>query len=126
MLMLDTSALFYWTLDPQHLSPEASQAIEQSERLVISSISVWEIALKAARGALEVPMSMAEYTALLDQLEQLEIIPVDVRTWLDNVALDWDHRDPADRTIVALATQLQCPIVTNDRKIAAFYSDIVW
>jgi PIN domain nuclease of toxin-antitoxin system len=32
------------------------------------------------------------------------------------------HRDPADRLIVALARQLNAPLVTADRKILAYPS----
>ena len=52
MIVLDTSALLFWTLDPAQLTPAAAQAIEQADRIVVSSISIWEIALKVKRGSL--------------------------------------------------------------------------
>ena len=126
MLVLDTSALLFWTLDPVQLSSTAGQAIEEADRLIISSITVWEVGLKVKRGKLEIPLSIAEYVDRLDQLDKLEIRPVDVRTWLENLDLEWEHRDPADRAIVATAIILGCPLVTSDRRIAAFYEDTVW
>jgi PIN domain nuclease of toxin-antitoxin system len=126
MLVLDTSALFYWTLDPEKLSADARQAIEQADRLLISSISLWEIALKVKRGALIVPLPIESYVAQLQEMEQLEIMPVDTGTWLRSVALDWEHRDPADRVVVALAESVHAPLVSNDRRIAAFFSNTIW
>jgi PIN domain nuclease of toxin-antitoxin system len=126
MIVLDTVALLYWTLDPQKLSPAARQAIEQADRIVVSSISIWEIALKAKLGKLELPLAAASYAAGLQQLERLEIHAVDVQTWLDNLALEWDHRDPADRTIVALANHLGCALVSSDRVILEYCRQAIW
>jgi PIN domain nuclease of toxin-antitoxin system len=126
VLVLDTSALFYWTLDPLQLSATARQAIQEADRLLVSSISIWEIALKVKRGTLQIPLSIEQYVAKLQRAAQLEILPVDTTTWLESVALDWEHRDPADRVIVALARQLKLPLVSNDRKIASFLSNMIW
>ena len=126
MIVLDASALLYWTLDPAQLSVKARQEIDQAERIVISSISVWEIALKVKRGRLAIPLPIADYVERLQQMDRLEILPVDVQTWLDNLDLPWEHRDPADRTVVALATRLGCPLVASDRAIADYYAQTVW
>jgi len=69
---------------------------------------------------------MVYYIGRLNRLAELEILPVDVQTWLDNVELDWDHRDPADRTIVALATRLECPLISSDIIITGYYPKTVW
>src|SRR4030067_1194040 len=98
MAVLDTAALLYWTLDPSKLSPRARSEIKRAGRVVISSISVWEIALKVKRGKLELPLPVSEYADRLQRTELLDIQPVDVRAWLDNLDLDWEQSDPADRT----------------------------
>ncbi len=126
MVVLDTSALLYWTLDPARLSSKAERAIEQADRIVISSISVWEIALKVKRGKLQILLTIPDYVERLQRLEALEILPVDVQTWLDNLDLPWQHRDPADRTIVALATRFACPLITSDGIIAEYYPETIW
>jgi PIN domain nuclease of toxin-antitoxin system len=126
MVVLDTSALLYWTLDAGQLSSKAEQAIEGAERIVISSISVWEIALKVKRNKLILPLAIPDYIKGLQRLDRFEILSVDVQTWLDNLALPWEHRDPADRAIVALAARHDCPLISSDQVIAGFYSKTVW
>lgn len=126
MLVLDTSALLVWTLRENELPVSAHQAIELSERVYISSISTWEIALKYKRGRLKLPYDAITYIRQLELLPKLEIIPVNTETWLTNVQLDWENQDPADRTIVALAMELKCPLVSSDRSIAAFYQPTIW
>lgn len=57
MVALDTSTLLFWTLDPGQLSPTAEREIEGIERVLVSPISVWEVALKAKRGKLVIPLN---------------------------------------------------------------------
>jgi len=40
--------------------------------------------------------------------------------------LEWDHRDPVDRTIVATAKKRRLPIITKDQRIRRFYKRTVW
>jgi PIN domain nuclease of toxin-antitoxin system len=108
------------------LSAKAEQAIAQAERIVISSISIWEIGLKVKRSKLEIPLTITAYVERLQQLEGIEILPVDLQTWLDNLGLPWENRDPADRTIVALAVRFGCPLITSDHVIAEYYQDSIW
>ena len=126
MIVLDTSALIFWTLDQERLSQTAAQAISDADHIALSSISIWEIGIKVQKEKLCIPVSIQEFTDKLRQIDRLDILPVDVQTWLKNLALNWDHRDPADRTIVATASLHACPLVTSDSAIRAFYSQAIW
>jgi len=126
MLVLDTSALLFWTIDPLRLTRAARQAIDSANRLIVSSISVWEISLKIKQSRLEIGLPIDEYIEGLAKLDKLELEPVDVTTWVSSVNLDWEHRDPADRVIVATAMLHSCPLVTSDRVIRDFYADTIW
>ena len=108
------------------MSAKAARAIQQADRILVSSISVWEIALKVKNQKLAIPLPIADYVEKLQSVDTLEILPVDVQTWLDNLDLPWEHRDPADRTIVALAARFACPLITSDRVIAEYYSEAIW
>ena len=126
MIVLDTVTLIYWTLFPNLLTNLAKRAITDADTLVISSISIWEIAIKAKRGRIDLGVSLEEYVNRLTRLENFDIRSVDVETWLGTAGLDWEHRDPADRAIVATAILLDCPLVTPDRAIRSFYADTIW
>lgn len=126
MIVLDTSSLLFWTLYPDRLTGAARSAISGADEIIISSISIWEIGIKVARRKLELPISVAEYVGELRKLDHFDIRAVDVATWLENVDLVWDNRDPADRTIVATAIRLDCPLVTSDRSMRAFYDRAIW
>ena len=126
MIVLDTAAVLYWALDPGRLSPTAARAIAEADRILVSSISIWELAIKVRRGRLALPVSVREFAARLQEVRSVEIVPVDELLWLENVELDWDHRDPADRIAVALASRHGCPLVTSDRVIRDHYPAAVW
>lgn len=126
MVVLDTSALLFWTLDRNRLSEAASGAISEADRVLVSSISIWEIGIKVARGGLSIPLSVREYSERLERIARVDVLPVDTGIWLANLELSWGHRDPADRTIVATAVVNDCPLVTSDRAMRGFYPRAVW
>lgn len=125
-IALDTAALIYWTLDPSKLSAPAAGAIAQATEIVVSAISIWEIGLKVKQGKLELPLSLHAYVDRLNRLERLIIEAVTTAVWLENLALAWEHRDPADRTIVATAVLAGCSLISSDRTIRDFYAQTIW
>jgi PIN domain nuclease of toxin-antitoxin system len=128
MVLLDTCALLWWTLDPDRLSPKAKKACDgiATGEGYISSISIWEVGIEIKNKKLDIGISIDEYTQRLKMMKTLHIIPVDEAVWLKNLALDWSHQDPADRTIVATAMLHALPIVTKDGHFKAFYKRIIW
>ncbi|HUM71926.1 MAG TPA: type II toxin-antitoxin system VapC family toxin, partial [Chloroflexota bacterium] len=74
--VLDTSALIYWTLDPSKLTPAAQTALQQANRLIVSSISIWEIGIKVQKGALQLPLPVDRYARQLQRVQGVEIIAV--------------------------------------------------
>lgn len=126
MVVLDTSALLFWTLDPAKLSKPAAAAITASSDIHISAISLWEIGIKESRGKLILPLTLRDFASRLQTVRGVEIAPVTAEIWMRNVELEWEHRDPADRTIVAMALMLNAPLVTSDRIIRSFYKNTVW
>ena len=128
-VVLDTSALLYWTLQPSALTPRARAAIAGAlprAGCVVSAISIWEIGRKVKQGRLAIGLPVEQFADRLAQVKGLDIQPIDVAVWLRNLALPWAHRDPADRTIVATAGLLGATLVTSDRETGAYYSRVVW
>jgi PIN domain nuclease of toxin-antitoxin system len=85
-----------------------------------SSISIWELGIKVQRGKLQMGIAIEDFARRVKQSAVVELIPVDAKTWLRSLALPWDHRDPADRVIVATALQLKVPVLTKDETIRSF------
>ena len=128
MMLLDTCTLLWWTIDPDHLSEKAALFCSKinKEGAFISSITIWEIGIKIKKGLLDIGESLKDYVARLKLLGSLEIIPIDENIWMKNIQLPWNHKDPADRTIVATAMLKKLPIVTKDSFIRDFYKKVIW
>ena len=127
-MLLDTCTLLWWTIDPDHLSEKAALFCSKinKEGAFISSITIWEIGIKIKKGLLDIGESLKDYVARLKLLGSLEIIPIDENIWMKNIQLPWNHKDPADRTIVATAMLKKLPIVTKDSFIRDFYKKVIW
>ena len=50
----------------------------------------------------------------------VEAVPVDTKLWLRSVNLGWEHRDPADRVIVATALEERVPVLTKGEILHGF------
>lgn len=127
MIVLDSHALVWWTHAPEKLSEPAREACGRipDEGGGVSSISLWELGLKAKLGQIDLGLPVREYAQRLERLAQFEIIPVTADLWLRNLELDWDHRDPADRTIVATAQSRRARLITRDTIIRDRFPDLV-
>ena len=129
MIMLDTCAVLWWTLEPASLSTAAAAACATVARQggCLSAISLWEIGIKWKRRTLDLGgLELREYVSRLEQVEGLEIVPVSGAIWVESVLLDWENRDPADRVIVATARLRGVPIITKDHIIDAYHDPVIW
>jgi len=129
VILLDTHSLLWWALDPDRLSRSGKEAVQVMEEGggYASAISVWELGIKVQRGQLELPISVDELARRVEGGGVVELVPVDTTTWLRTLSLDWEHRDPADRVIVATAQLKQVPILTKDRTMHEFEGiECIW
>lgn len=122
MIVLDTHALLWWALDPAQLSTVAADMVQEMERSggFASAISIWELGVKVQRGKLELGIDVAELAHRIERGAVVELLAVDTATWLESLALEWQHRDPADRVIVATARRRGLPLLTKDDAMHAF------
>ena len=119
MIVLDTHALLWWALDPEQLSKRAAATLREMEQAggYASSISIWELGIKIKRRKLTLPMTIEEFARRIEQGGVVELVQVDTSVWLRSLSLDWTHRDPADRIIVATALLKEVPVLTRARAI---------
>lgn len=126
VIFFDTCALLINAFEKQRLTPKAVEKIGESEGFLISSISIWEIGIKIKKGKLNIPIPLEVFISKLNQIHNFHILAVDEKTWMDSLDLDWNHRDPADRVIVASAKARHMELITSDSVILDFYSKAVW
>jgi PIN domain nuclease of toxin-antitoxin system len=91
-------------------------------RIVISAVTVWEVAIKRQLGKVDAPPD------LLQRLERarVELLPITARH-ADRVgALPMHHRDPFDRLLIAQAEVESFALVTGDGGINDYEVEVVW
>lgn len=91
-------------------------------RLVVSAVTVWEVAIKRGLGKLDAPDD------LLPQLERthVELLPITARH-ADRVAvLPLHHRDPFDRLLIAQAIVEGFALVSSDKSLRRYDIEVVW
>jgi len=132
VIVLDTHALVWWVNGDNNLSQVAQSVIEdallQGERVLVSAITAWEIAMLVERGRMSLAMSIDNWLIAVGSLEGLEIVPVSAAVAVQSTRLPGEfHKDPADRMIVALARERNATLVTADEKIRAYpHVRVVW
>jgi PIN domain nuclease of toxin-antitoxin system len=124
VIVLDTNAWIRWVADPELLSPRARAAIEREEPangLGISSISAWEVAIKARKGKLKLGSPTESWIERAAAYPGLVVFPVELADAVASTVLPGRlHDDPADRLIIALARRLDVPLVTSDAAILRY------
>jgi PIN domain nuclease of toxin-antitoxin system len=121
IVVIDTCALLWLTLEPQRLSDKARLEYARADDRLVASISVWEIGIKCKKHRLDLGTSFEEYCEILKKCPELSFIPIDADLWVKSVSLQWDHSDPADRLIVSLAMKHEATILTSDDRIKKYY-----
>lgn len=119
-LILDTCALMWLVSGDDALSAGTLAAIERASVVFVSAISAWEISLKSARGAIELPLEPLEWFKRAIDNHNLTLAPLDLDILVAANALPWHHRDPTDRFIIATALRERMAIVTSDERFAAY------
>ena len=121
MIVLDTHALIWAVEGDRRLGASASRLIEetvQTDRVVLSAITPWEVALLVERGRLRLGRELSGWIEEVLALPGVSLVPIEPAIAIDSVRLPGDfHADPADRFIVATARHLDAPLLTADRKI---------
>jgi PIN domain nuclease of toxin-antitoxin system len=122
--LLDTHAWVWLVAEPRRLSTRARRHIDGEMRggpLLVSSMSVWEVAMLSERGRLALTIGVGDWVAHCEALPFLSFVPVSNRLALESVRLPgFPSPDPADRIIAATALGLGATLVTADRRIQAY------
>lgn len=120
--LLDTSVFLWLATGSEKVPSVIAKTIEeavQKERVFVSQISLWEIALKESIGKLRLSSSIDSWLKKATQSVQVLDLPVGVI--LDATRLPGEfHKDPADRFIVATARQNSLTLVTSDSLIVDY------
>ena len=113
-LLLDTCALLWLASDNRALSEKARFMIENAQVLYVSPVTAWEIAVKASKDKIQLPLSPREWFDAVVKLYDITVLKLTADDMLQATELPWLHKDPADRFIIASALKNGFTVVTSD------------
>lgn len=117
-LILDTCVLLWMVADPKRLSDAARKLIkENQDRLCVSAISAFEIAIKHKKKKLELPTDPWSWFEQAAAFYNLKELPISARIAALAPTVDVPHADPCDRIIIASAMTHELQIVSPDHLI---------
>ena len=89
--------------------------------ICMSAVTAWEIALLVDTGRIDLDCPVEAWVERFLGRPGVEAVPLGYRAAARSYRLHpLEHRDPADRLLIATAIELECPLVTYDERIARF------
>lgn len=122
-LLLDTCALLWALQDPRKLSVKARRAlVDASNPVHVSTVSFWEISLKASIGKLHLDNARPEDFPGFVRDEGWEIVPLDAdaAAGYSSLARMSGHKDPFDRMLIHIAISGHYHFVSRDSSTSAY------
>jgi PIN domain nuclease of toxin-antitoxin system len=126
-LLLDTHVFLWLADDSPQLSKAARDAIWESDRIVLSVASIWELGIKHSLKKLWTPDD--DFGSLVQQSIELcdvEILPVGLHHAIAANSLPLLHRDPFDRMLIAQSMTEGLALVSQDTEIRRYDCTVVW
>ena len=121
MIVLDSHIWFWWiNLDHQRIPSTMLIEIENANRVGVSPVSCFELALAHRRGRLALPLPVREWFAFALDGSDIELLPVTPTIAARAVELSTIHRDPFDRLIIATALELDARLASIDGYFAGY------
>ena len=126
-LLLDTHALLWWVADSARLSETARGLIaDDSNEILVSAASAWEIATKYRLGKLPGGATVAADVVGCIGTQGFTELQISVADAERAGGLPGPHKDPFDRMLIAQALARDLPIVSVDAAFDHYGVNRVW
>ncbi|TKK64138.1 type II toxin-antitoxin system VapC family toxin [Ilyomonas limi] len=125
-LLLDTHA-FIWFLNGDSQLPAAIKNLiaDTSNKCFLSIGSIWEIAIKVSLNKLELQGDFNHIAGFLID-NDIEVLPITFEHIQRLLRLEFHHRDPFDRIIIAQALTENLTLATKDGIFYKYGVNITW
>ena len=124
-LLLDTHIALWLDNGDEWLRASTRTLIDECWQaggvICLSAVSTWAVALLVDTGRVTLDVPVEAWTARFPGRPGLEAVPLGHQAAARCYRLrELEHRDPADRLLIATAIVLACPLVTYDERILRF------
>ena len=124
-VLLDTHIALWLDSGSDKLRRPTLDLIENCWRdggtIYLSAVSAWEIALLVDGDRISLDLPVDAWVQRFISRPGIKAAPLDVRAASRAYRIPGlEHRDPADRLLIATAIELGCPLITYDDRISRF------
>jgi len=124
--IIDTHAVIWFITDDKKLSKKARSFIKNIDnRCFVSIASLWEMGVKYSFGKLELKTDLANIINIIES-GGFTYLPISKEEILINSELEFYHRDPFDRLIIAQAIKEEIPVITKDQYFNEYKIKTIW
>jgi PIN domain nuclease of toxin-antitoxin system len=121
-ILLDTHVVLWLFEDSEQLSHSVSDDIERArsdEKLFISAISFWELAILHRKGRIRLKTDFKKWVQVISNQAGVQIVSVTLPLLMNAVEIDGlgYHLDPADLMIAASAIEHEAVLLTRDEAL---------
>jgi PIN domain nuclease of toxin-antitoxin system len=121
VIVLDTATWIWRASDPDRLTTSARRAIDEVERVLVSAISVWEVAMLVAKRRIQLDRPVEQWVDIALALPKIQLAPLEPAIAVRSTKLPGQlYPDPADRIIIATALERAVPVITPDERIRSY------
>lgn len=125
--LLDTNAFLWFISDSERLSVNARDFIADYENeLVLSIVSLWEIAIKNSLGKLELLLPFNKLIPEQLEMNSIGILPIEIIQLSRVIKLPFHHKDPFDRMIIAQCITEGMPVISSDAAFQKYPISTIW
>ena len=126
-ILLDTHTFIWWVEGAPQLTAKAQKLLENiNNECFLSLVSSWEMAIKSSIGKLKLTCPIKEYIPQHMAANQFKQLPISFRHVSRVESLQYHHRDPFDRLLVAQVLEEKMILVSADPIFDRYKIQRVW
>ncbi|MGD0730719.1 MAG: type II toxin-antitoxin system VapC family toxin [Terracidiphilus sp.] len=121
LLLVDTHTLIWMVEEAPQLGAQVAEILNRAgweNRIAVSAITPWEIALLVSKGRLKLGAEVMRWIRIALAKPGVRLVPLEPEIAVASMRLPFEmHADPADRILVATARHLDATLVTADEAL---------
>lgn len=125
--LLDTHTFLWWLDGDKRLPVRVRNRIsDESNEIIVSAASAWEVSTKVRIGKLKGASEIAESFGFCIQSQGFVPMSIKIEHAQSAGLLPSPHRDPFDRMLAAQSLMENIPLLSNDDKFDSFGVRRIW
>lgn len=124
--LADTHVLLWMAELPENIPTRPKAILESGNVILLSHVSVWEIAIKAKTQKLELQFDLSDYIDFSISRYGFQLFPITLQHINYTQQLTLHHRDTFDRLLIAQSFVENIPVISSDEVFDLYGVQRIW